>query len=259
MQWMQPWWSCCSAACGVICRGDRGGYVADSGRLYIMSQHFFYFFFFYLTCFVWATQVLMQHRLLSNLSDTHTHPEARHTAEPQLALIVTLNEWQPAAPQAPRSDLQAIICCITMWLCNVGQQKCSNSPPCCLLLRCNLLCRWAVTWRVSLYLQPNDQLSPKISGASIIFRKVEQEKRHEKWSRQVEAFSCLRTLMLQTVRPLTKVSEVRFQVINVDLRRCGVSGAPTVCGWSTSTSGRCLRKSSQVRSARRNWVNLLWR
>ena len=63
-----------------------------------------------------------------------------------------------------------------MWLCNVGQQKCSNSPPCRSLLRCNLLCRWA---------QSRGE-SPFTSGlmTSCPQRFQEHPSSSEKWSRK---------------------------------------------------------------------------
>lgn len=75
---------------------------------------------------------------------------------------------------------------------------------------------------VSLYLQPNDQLSPQISGASIIFRERGQERMHEKWSGQVESLVA-HTLWWRRQRgPSSSFrleenrAEVRFHVISAD-------------------------------------------
>lgn len=100
-------------------------------------------------------------------------------------LIVTLNEWQqvPAVPRHPGPVLRAIICCITMCLSNVSQTHTPASYFSSVTFR---TAQHIYADAVSLYPEPNDQLSPKISRASIIFREVEQKKRHEKLSRQMQ-------------------------------------------------------------------------
>lgn len=90
------------------------------------------------------------------LSHILSHPEVQRTAETQRRTRVDIGlstsaychlEWMAAGAGCslgPRSDLQAIVCCISMPLCNVNANKSTLTRPLCLLRLCSNLRRTPV-------------------------------------------------------------------------------------------------------------------
>lgn len=109
-----------------------------------------------------AVQIVLKPRCHTPRGSTHCRATTKDLCWHQL--IVTLNEWQqvPAAPQAPRLTcrlLSAALQCHSVMSANKSTQ--TGSPACYFSALTFFTPLFnTVMQRVSLYLQPNDQLSP---------------------------------------------------------------------------------------------------
>lgn len=161
-----------TAACRVICRGDQFRcrvFMLQAAGAFILCSSFYFASFLPDSCEqlpCWCSADCSK----TSLSHTLTHPEARHTAEPQLRTYVDislLSPWMNGSrcqlllrpPRLTCRLLSAALQCHSVMSANKSAQ--TGSPACYFsaLTFFTPLFNTVMQW-VSLYLQPNDQLSP---------------------------------------------------------------------------------------------------